>query len=83
MTIEELYHANVDVKESQIPAEWRESFLAFIFGSACSAEVDDCGNIKEYIYYACDFKSWYLQNRQVIERDIKIDIILNENNPLI
>ena len=76
MTLKELYDANVDVRESQIPTEWKESFCKFMFGSACSAEVDEDGNIKEYIYYACDFRGWYFQNQQVIERDIKIDNIV-------
>ena len=26
MTLKELYEANIDVKESQIPKEWKESF---------------------------------------------------------
>jgi hypothetical protein len=76
MTLKELYDANVDVRESQIPTEWRESFFKFMLGSTCSAEVDEDGNIKEYIYYACDFRGWYFQNQQVIERDIKIDNIV-------
>jgi len=76
MTLKELYDANVDVRESQIPIEWRESFFKFMLGSTCSAEVDEDGNIKEYIYYACDFRGWYFQNQQVIERDIKIDNIV-------
>jgi hypothetical protein len=76
MTLKELYDANVDVRESQIPVEWRESFFKFMMGSTCSAEVDEDSNIKEYIYYACDFRGWYFQNQQVIERDIKIDNIV-------
>ena len=78
MTLKELYNANVDVRESQIPEEWKESFFKFIMGSTCSAEVDEDGNIKEYIYYACDFRAWYFQNEQAIERDIKINEITNK-----
>ncbi len=73
--LKELYDANVDVKESQIPEEWKESFFKFMMGSTCSAEVDEDGNVKEFIYYACDFRSWYYQNQKAIERDIKIDKI--------
>jgi hypothetical protein len=76
MTLKELYEANVDVRESQIPEEWKVSFNKFIFGSTCLAETNEDGTIKEYIYYACDFRGWYFQNQQVIERDIKIDNIV-------
>ncbi len=78
MTQEELYESNVDVKESQIPEEWKESFNKFIFGSTCLAETNEDGTIKEFIYYACDFRSWYFQNKEAIERDIKIDQITNK-----
>ena len=73
MNLKELYESNVDVKESQIPLEWRDSFFKFMLGSTCSAEVDEDGKVKEFIYYACDFRSWYFQNKEAIERDIKID----------
>lgn len=75
MTLKELYNANVDVKESQIPEEWKESFNKFIFGSTCLADVNEDGSIKEYIYYACDFRAWYFQNQKAIERNIKINEI--------
>lgn len=78
MTLKELYNANVDVKESQIPEEWKESFNKFIFGSTCLAETNEDGSIKEYIYYACDFRAWYFQNKQAIERDIKINKITDK-----
>ena len=73
MNLKELYDANVDVRESQIPPEWKDSFFQFMMGSTCSAEVDEDGKVKEFIYYACDFRSWYFQNKDAIERDIKID----------
>lgn len=76
MNLKELYEANVDVKESQIPSEWRESFFNFIMGSTCSAELNEDGSVKDYIYYACDFRAWYHQNQEAIERDIKINDIL-------
>ena len=78
MTLKELYNANVDVRDSQIPEEWKESFNKFIMGSTCLADVNEDGTIKEYIYYACDFRSWYFQNKESIERDIKIDQITNK-----
>lgn len=75
MTLKELYNANIDVRESQIPQEWKESFNKFIFGSTCLADVNEDGTVKEYIYYACDFRAWYFQNQKAIERDIKINEI--------
>jgi hypothetical protein len=80
MTLKELYDANVDVRESQIPVEWRESFFKFMMGSTCSAETNEDGSVKEFIYYACDFRGWYFQNKEAIERDIKIDEIYKEEN---
>jgi hypothetical protein len=76
MTLKEIYNANIDVKESQIPMEWRESFFKFMLGSTCTAEVNEDGTVKEFIYYACDFKAWYFQNQQAIERDIKINDVV-------
>lgn len=75
MTLKEIYDANIDVKESQIPTEWRESFFKFIMGSTCQAETNEDGTVKDYIYYACDFRAWYFQNQKAIERDIKINEI--------
>jgi hypothetical protein len=80
MNLKELYEANVDVRESQIPVEWRESFFKFMMGSTCSAETNEDGSVKEFIYYACDFRGWYFQNKEAIERDIKIDEICKEEN---
>lgn len=73
MNLKELYEDNVDVRDSQIPDEWKESFNKFIFGSTCYSGVDEDGNFKEFIYYACDFRAWYFQNQKAIERDIRID----------
>jgi hypothetical protein len=83
MNLKELYEANVDVRDSQIPEEWKESFNKFIFGSTCLADVDEDGSVKEFIYYACDFRGWYFKNKEAIERDIKIDEICKEGNSYI
>lgn len=80
MTLKELYEANVDVRESQIPIEWKESFNQFMFGQTCQAETNEDGTIKEFIYYACDFRMWYFQNKEVIERDIKINEICKKDD---
>lgn len=73
--LKEIYLEDRDIRDSEIPEIWKESFYKFMTGQACSAEVDDDGNVKEYIYYACDFRAWYHQNKQAIERDIKINQI--------
>lgn len=71
-TLKEIYEENRDVRESEIPKEWMESFNRFMFGSTCCAETNEDGSIKEFIYYACDFRGWYHKNQEAIERDIKI-----------
>lgn len=78
-TLKEIYEEKRDIRESEIPEIWRESFNQFMFGQTCSVETNEDGSIKEFIYYAGDFRRWYYQNEKVIERDIKIDkIISNE-----
>ena len=74
-TLKELYNDNVDVRDSDIPEMWKESFGNFMIGQTCQAEVDEDGKVKEFIYYSHDFRRWYNMNKQAIERDIKIDQI--------
>ena len=71
-TLKEIYEEKRDVRESEIPKEWMESFNKFMFGSTCCAETNEDGSIKEFIYYACDFRGWYHQNQEAIEGEIKI-----------
>lgn len=73
MTLKQIYEANIDIRESQIPEDWKESFNKFMMFSTCLAETNEDGSVKEFIYYACDFRAWYFQNQKEIERDIKID----------
>ena len=73
MNLKQLFEAKRDVRESEIPNIWQESFNLFMFGQTCCAETNEDGSIKEFIYYSCDFRIWYNQNREAIERDIKID----------
>lgn len=77
MTLKEIYDSNKDVRESQIPEDWRESFNKFMFGSTCLAEYNEDGSIKEFVYYSGDFRMWYNQNKKEIERDLKINDIIN------
>lgn len=74
MNLKELYESGKDVKDSQIPEEWRESFFKFILGQTCTMEDG------EFVYYSHDFRSWYHDNRVAIERDIKINEICKEED---
>jgi len=76
--LKEIYEEGRDIRESEIPQIWQESFSKFMFGSTCYAETNEDGSIKEFIYYACDFRMWYNQNKEAIERDIKIDETLKK-----
>jgi hypothetical protein len=75
-TLKDLYDGNVDVRDSDIPVEWKESFNQFMMGQTCQAETNEDGSIKEFIYYFHDFSRWYYMNQQSIERDIKINNVL-------
>lgn len=76
MNLKQLYESKVDVKDSQIPEEWKESFNQFIFGQTCQAEMNEDGTVKDFIYYSHDFRFWYHQNQEAIEREIKIENVL-------
>ena len=74
--LKQVYIEGRDVRDSDIPEIWKDSFNRFMTGQTCQAEVDEDGKVKEFIYYACDFRAWYHENKEAIERDIKIDKIL-------
>lgn len=78
MNLKELYDSNRDIKESEIPKEWKASLDKFMFGKTCLADTDENGNIKEFIYYSHDFRRWYRINQTQIERDLKINKVINE-----
>lgn len=73
--LKQVYELGRDVRDSDIPEMWKESFARFMMGQTCQAEMNEDGTVKEFIYYACDFREWYFQNKEAIERDIKIDQI--------
>lgn len=75
-TLKEIYESGKDVKESDIPEEWKDSFNKFMFGSTCLADLNEDGSIKEFIYYSHDFRQWYNKNKKAIERDEKINKII-------
>jgi hypothetical protein len=76
MNLKEIYDSGEDVRKSQIPEKWKESFEKFMFGQGCFAELNDDETIKEYIYFSQDFRMWYFKNEKEILRDIKIDNII-------
>jgi len=79
--LKQILDNNSNVRESDIPKEWLESFNSFMFGQTCMAECNEDGSIKEFLYYPWDVKRWYNLNKVAIERDIQIDkIIGNEKN---
>ena len=73
--LKQVYLEGRDVRDSDIPEIWKESFGNFMMGQTCQAERNEDGTIKEFIYYSDDFRRWYHMNQQAIERDIKIDQI--------
>lgn len=75
--LKEILEERRDIKESEIPNLWKESFNQFMFGQTCMAETNEDGSIKEFIYYAEDFRRWYFQNEKAIERDIQINKIID------
>jgi hypothetical protein len=74
--LKQVYESGRDVRDSDIPEIWKESFGNFMMGQTCQAETNEDGSVKEFIYYACDFRIWYFQNKEAIERDIKIDQVI-------
>ena len=77
--LKQVYEAGRDVRDSDIPEIWKESFGQFMTGQTCQAETNEDGTIKEFIYYSHDFRMWYNMNQQAIERDIKIEDVLDSD----
>jgi hypothetical protein len=76
-TLKELYESKRDIRESEIPSEWKKDFLEFMIGSTITADLNEDGSVKEYVYYIHDFRDWYNKNKLIIERDSKINDIIN------
>jgi len=74
--LKQIYTEGKDVRDSDIPEIWKESFYNFMIGQACMAETSEDGSVKEFIYYSNDFRRWYHMNQKAIERDIKINQII-------
>jgi len=76
--LKEIYESGIDVRDSYIPNNWKDSFNEFILGQACYM-TDDFNGGQEFCYYSCDFRKWYHQNKLAIERDIKIDKVIEND----
>jgi hypothetical protein len=74
--LKQVYESGRDVRDSDIPKIWKESFSRFMMGQTCQAETNEDGSVKEFIYYSHDFRRWYHMNQTAIERDIKIDQVI-------
>lgn len=75
MTLTEIYKERRDIRDSEIPNKWKESFEKFMYGQTHTSNIFD--GKEEYVYYASDFSIWYNRNRLAIERDDKIEEIMN------
>jgi hypothetical protein len=74
--LKQVYDSGRNVRDSDIPQMWKESFGNFMVGQTCQAEMNEDGSVKEFIYYSHDFRRWYHMNQAAIERDIKIDQVI-------
>ncbi|NBP58803.1 hypothetical protein EBU71_20115 [bacterium] len=76
MKLVQIYAEGRDIKDSEIPDEWRESWNKFIMGQTCMIETNEEG-VRETVYYSHDFRKWYHMNQTAIERDSRINDILD------
>jgi len=76
MKLVQIYAEGRDIKDSEIPDEWRESWNKFIMGQTCMIETNEEG-VRETVYYSNDFRRWYHMNQTAIERDSRINDILD------
>jgi len=67
----ELSTLKEDVSYKHIPSKFKNSFISYMFGKTFYIK-DECN-----YYYFSDFNRWYNLNIKEIERDCKIDTILN------
>ena len=71
MKIKTLIESKKDIRFIDIPIEWQDSFRTFMFGQTYYG--DDEGNAMMYYH---DFMRWYWINQVAIDREIKIDNII-------
>jgi hypothetical protein len=71
MKIKTLIEGKKDIRFIDIPIQWQDNFNKFMFGQTYYK--DDDGNS---IMYYDDFMRWYWINQVAIDREIKIDNII-------
>jgi hypothetical protein len=71
MILTELINKRQDVKFSDIPLEWVDSFNKFMYGQTCYKDTDT----NEFMAYYTDYARWYYANKSIILREEKIDQI--------
>lgn len=71
MKIKALIESKKDIRFIDIPIQWQDSFRTFMFGQTYYC--DDEGNKMMYIH---DFIRWYCINQVAIDREVKIDNII-------
>lgn len=74
-TLTQLYLEKKDVRDSDIPEYWKQSFNEFMFGQTCAIEHLEDGSVQFVTYYH-DFAIWYEQNQIQIKRYETINKIL-------
>jgi hypothetical protein len=74
-TLTQLYLEKKDVRDSDIPEYWKQSFEEFMFGQTCAIEHLEDGSVQFVTYYS-DFAIWYEQNQIQIKRHETINKIL-------
>jgi len=77
MTLKEIYELGQDIKDSDFPVEWKPLFMEFMYGQAYTVSIDNETGKQENLYYSQDFRRWYQINRKCIERENKIEQVIN------
>ena len=70
-SLKELYESKKNVRYCDIPEDWIERFRSFMYGQTITKEEG------EFVAYHHDFTRWYQMNKQSIEREEKINDILD------
>ncbi len=82
-TLKELFDANVDVRISYIPDEWKANILKYAterngkhMNSTCLYGYDFGEKGDDRFMFSYEYKRWYLLNEVVIKRETKIESLL-------
>lgn len=73
MILTQLIKEGKDIRFSDIPDGWRDSFDRFMYGQTMYIDTDT----NEHMAYFTDYARWYFKNENQIVREEKIDQIKN------